>query len=213
MARLFYIEASPRGQASASSGVAVRLIDTLADFADLQVDHLNLWREDLPSFDGTALEAKYAVLSGVAHNHAQASAWQLIKELVQRIDLADAVLISTPMWNLSVPYRLKHWIDLVTQPGLSFTFSPESGYRPLLRNRPTVAVLASAGDYSEGRSFGREDLATPYLRAALAFIGLADLWTVAVGPTAGAGEAVAAGRRRAEDLAHRTAAKLAQAIG
>ena len=29
-----------------------------------------------------------------------------------RFSLADRVLISTPMWNFSIPYKLKHWIDL-----------------------------------------------------------------------------------------------------
>jgi FMN-dependent NADH-azoreductase len=114
------------------------------------------------------------------------------------------------MWNLSIPYRLKHYIDLVTQPGLSFTFDPESGYSPLLRPRPVVAILASSGDFSEGPSWGRPDLATPYLRHALAFIGLAGLEVVAVGPTVGAPERVAAAADRASRLLNASAERFAR---
>jgi len=107
------------------------------------------------------------------------------------------------MWNFSIPYRLKHWVDLITQPGLTFTFDPAAGYAPLLRNRPTLVVLASAGDYAAGESRGRPDLATPYLRAALGFIGLTDPIIVAIGPTIGEGADIAAetASARLRDLA------------
>lgn len=39
---------------------------------------------------------------------------------IERLEGADKVLISSPMCNFSIPYRLKHYLDLVCQPGLSF---------------------------------------------------------------------------------------------
>lgn len=213
MARLLHIEASPRGPSSVSSAVAGTLMSSLAVHVDpLEIDRFSVFEEKLPAFDGDALDAKYAVLSGAVHDRRQRLAWRRIRALVERVDRADAVVLSTPMWNLGVPYRLKHLIDLVTQPGLSFTFSPSVGYRPLLRNRPIIAILASAGDYSEGPSFGRADLATPYLRAALAFIGFDDFQIIAVGPTVGPEVAVEEGRRRAEEAAIKTAAALGKAL-
>jgi FMN-dependent NADH-azoreductase len=56
-----------------------------------------------------------------------------------------------------------------------------------------VAVLASSGDYRSGLSYGRQDLATPYLKAALAFIGLSDATVIGAGPTVGPAEAIADG--------------------
>ena len=158
----------------------------------------------MPPFDGAALSAKYARLAGRAHDDEEAAAWAVIRALIERLDRAEHVLISTPMWNLSIPYPLKHWIDLITQPGLSFSFDPATGYAPLLRRRPTLAILASAGDYASGESRGRPDLATPYLRAALGFIGLTDLAVVAVGPTAGP---EASGAAQAAEAQLRTVAR------
>ena len=46
-----------------------------------------------------------------------------------RFSHADRVLISSPMSNFGVPYKLKQWFDLIVQPGITFTFSPAEGYR------------------------------------------------------------------------------------
>ncbi|GEP05419.1 FMN-dependent NADH-azoreductase [Methylobacterium oxalidis] len=184
MTSLLHIAASPRGSASRSTQAARAYIaDLRASEPTLSVDHLDLWQTDLPPFDGAALAAKYARLAGRAHDPGEATAWAEIEAMVARLDRADHVLVSTPMWNFSVPYRLKHWIDLITQPGLTFAFDPVSGYTPLLRSRRTVVILASAGDYATGESRGRPDLATPYLQAALGFIGLIDPIVVPIGRT------------------------------
>lgn len=214
MSRILHIEASPRAERSWSSKAAENFLTRLtAHRPKIEVDRFNIWTAELPSFDGAAIDAKYARLSGTPMTDAQSQAWKLIGHYVARLDAADAILISTPMWNLGVPYRLKHLFDLVTQPGLSFSFNPATGYSPLLRARPTAVLMATSGDFTEGPSYGRPDLATPYLRTALAFIGLKDADIVHVSPTIGQPEAMEAGARRAETdvrrLAESFAARLA----
>lgn len=201
MPRLLLVQASPRQGDSASRAAAetflIRLHERVGEF---EVDELDLWREALPEFDGAALAAKYARLAGQVLAPREAEAWKAIEAMVARLDAADLVLIATPMWNFGIPYKLKHWIDLVTQPGLAFRFDPATGYSPLLRSRPTLAIVASAGDYSAGPSRGRPDLATSYLQAALRFIGLGEIEVVGQGPTIGPEPAIAAARDRAHAL-------------
>lgn len=195
---LLYIEASPRGPRSRSSQLAVRLIDSLKSRCPgLEVDLVNVWQEDLPALDGDLIAAKYARLAGAALAPSEARAWASVEAMVRRLDAAGRIVISSPLWNFSIPYRLKHYIDLVTQPGLTFSFDPRTGYRPLLRPRPVDIILTSAGDYRFGPSWGRPDLATPYLREALAFIGLRDARVIPVGPTVGGEAEVAAAIARA----------------
>lgn len=197
--RLLHIEASPRGKTSFSSTAASDFIaGIVSQCSSVTIDHLNLWSHKLPEFTGNALSAKYARLSGNAHNPDQAYAWAGIVEDVKRLAAADAILISTPMWNLGIPYRLKHYIDIVTQPGLSFSFDPAHGYSPLLASVPVIVLLASAGDFREGSSYGRTDLATPYLKAALGFIGFNDVSVIPVAPTGGPAANIAAGRAQAQ---------------
>lgn len=196
MPTLLYLKGSPRELSHSDAVAGAMLAALLAD--GWEIDRLDVWRADLPALDGAAIAAKYAVLAGEPHDKDQAAAWRTIAALVGRLDRADRVLISTPMWNFGIPYKLKHWLDLVTQPGLSFAFDPQTGYRPLLQDRPVTIVLASAGDYSHGPSWGQPDLASEYLQAALAFIGLTSVEIVRAGPTVGDNEVVQAAQDRAK---------------
>lgn len=198
MPRLLLVQASPRQGDSASRAAAAAFLTRLHELVpELEVDTLDLWRESLPEFDGAALAAKYARLAARVLAPREEDAWKTIEAMVVRLDAADIVLIATPMWNFGIPYKLKHWLDLVTQPGLAFRFDPATGYTPLLRPRPTLAIIASAGDYSDGLSWGRPDLATPYLQAALRFIGLGEIAVVGQGPTSGPEPAITAARDKA----------------
>lgn len=216
MPSLLLVQASPRQGDSASRAAAAAFLARLRELVpELEVDALDLWHEPLPEFDGAALAAKYARLAGRALAPREAAAWRTIETMVARLDAADLVVIATPMWNFGIPYKLKHWLDLVTQPGLTFRFDPATGYSPLLRARPTLAIIASAGDYGAGPSWGRPDLATTYLQAALRFIGLGEIAVVGQGPTVGPEPAIAAARDKAHarlgQLAESFAAALPQA--
>ena len=58
---------------------------------------------------------------------------------------ADKYLVSLPMWNFSIPYKLKQYIDLLVHRGLTFSFTPEGGYKGLVTGKPLVAVYARGG--------------------------------------------------------------------
>src|SRR6202030_4692976 len=161
--------------------------------------------ETLPEFGGDALEAKYARQNGREFSDAQRDAFAELERMAMRFALADRVLISTPMWNFAIPYKLKQWFDLIVQPGLTFRFDPAQGYLPLLKNRPTVVILASGSDFMTGMKRGRIDKATPYQREALRFIGVSDVRFALLGPTAGPAEPA----RLAREVGHRQLAELA----
>ena len=205
MPKLFHLRASPRRDSESSAGADAFLARFRETRPGWDIDTLDLWRESLPEFDGAALEAKYARTAGRPFNDPQRDAFAVIERMVVRLALGDRVLISTPMWNFGIPYKLKHYIDLIVQPGLTFSFDPNSGYGPLLKNRPTLVILASGGDFVTGMNRGRTDLATPYLRDLLRFIGLRDQRFVAIGPTVGP----AAPSQAAREAAHRRLAEIA----
>jgi FMN-dependent NADH-azoreductase len=84
------------------------------------------------------------------------------------------------------------------QPGLTFTFSPAEGYGGLVKDRPTIVILASFSDFVAGMNRGRVDMATPYLRDIQRFIGVYSVRFVSIGPTAGARDQVEAARDAAQ---------------
>ncbi|MGY4455689.1 FMN-dependent NADH-azoreductase [Bradyrhizobium sp. i1.3.1] len=146
---------------------------------------MDLWRERLPEFAGPIVEAKYARMKAQPFNDAQRDSFAEAERMALRFSLADRVLISTPMWNFSIPYKLKQWFDIIVQPGLTFRFDPSLGYLPLLKDRPTTVILASGSDFATGMNRGRIDMATPYLREILRFIGISNVRFVPIGPTTG----------------------------
>jgi FMN-dependent NADH-azoreductase len=206
MPKLFHLNCSPRADSESSAGAQVFLEDFRKARPDWDIDVMNLWRDHLPEFDGHVLEAKYARMNGRAFTDSQRDAFAAAERIATRLALADRVLISTPMWNFSIPYKLKQWFDVIVQPGLTFRFDPLTGYQPLLKDRPTVVIVASGGDFITGMNRGRTDMATPYLREALRFIGVSNVRFVPIGPTTGQSEPTKAAR----EAAHRRLAELAK---
>jgi FMN-dependent NADH-azoreductase len=197
--KLFHLRASPRRDSASRAGADLFVARFEATHPGWDIDTLDLWHEKLPEFDGAALEAKYARGAGLPFNDRQRDAFAMIERMVVRLALADRVLISTPMWNFGIPYKLKQYIDLIVQPGLTFSFDPNSGYSPLLKNKPTLVIVASGSDFVTGMNRGRTDMATPYLRDVLRFIGLRDPRFVLIGPTVGP----TASAQAAREAAHR----------
>jgi FMN-dependent NADH-azoreductase len=205
MPKLFHLVCSPRADSESLAAARVFLDRFGKARPDWDIDEMNVWRDHLPEFEGYILEAKYARIGGRGFTDSQRDAFALAERMAVRFALAERVLISTPMWNFGIPYKLKHWIDVISQPGLTFRFDPARGYLPLVKDRPTVVILASGGDFATGMNRGRVDLATPYLREALRFIGVRDVQFVPIGPTSGRTEPV----RAAREGAHRRLAALA----
>ena len=205
MPKLLHLACSPRADSESSAGARIFLDQFRQSRPDWDIDVMNLWKDYLPEFEGYVLEAKYARIGGRPFTDSQRDAFAIAERIAVRFSLADRVLISTPMWNFGIPYKLKQWIDVIMQPGLTFRFDPSQGYLPLLKDRPTIVILASGSDFITGMNRGRIDMATPYLREALRFIGINDVRFVPIGPTTGPLEPIQAAR----EVAHRRLAEMA----
>ena len=181
--RLLHVEASPRGPRSASREVAgAFLLAWEARFPEASVDVLNVWTTPLPPFDGDALDAKYAGLESRERSAKQEEAWQQIVALAERFWQASVVLLSVPMWNFGITYRLKHLIDAISQKDVLFTFD-ERGLNGLLGGRK--AVVVDARGVGLGPDFPRDELdyQQRYMTAWLRMIGITDISHIEVEKT------------------------------
>ena len=190
MTTLLYIEASPRKDRSHSIKVANAFIDAYkaANPAD-QIDTLDLWDSDLPAFDGDMINAKYAVMQGQAPSAAERDAWAQVEKIFSRFNAADKYVFSVPMWNFGIPYILKHYIDVITQPGMAWSFTPDTGYSGLVSGK-AAAIYSSGGEYHDGSGAEAFDSQKPYFEAWLGFIGLSDVSRVVCAPMLGVPEDV-----------------------
>ena len=184
MTKLLHIIASPRGPASRSNEIARAYIASLkaADPA-LQVDTLDLWREPLPEFGGDSAGAKMTFFGEGALEGAKKTAWDEVLRIAERFKAADRYVLAAPMWNGGVPYRLKLYIDILTQPGVLFGFRPEDGYFGLLSGKQATAIYTS-GVYAPGvaEAYG-VDFHSSYIEWWLRFIGVQRIQTIRFQPS------------------------------
>ena len=206
MARLLYIEASPRKKRSASIEIAKTFVSEYekSNPGD-DVEVLDLWSTELPEFDGQVIDSKYAILHGLDHTDEQRQAWSAVEKVISQFNSADKYLFSLPMWNFGIPYKLKHYIDVIVQPGYTFSFSPDEGYKGLVSGKPVAVVYARGGAYGSGTGMEGYDLQKAYLEHVLGFIGFTDFQTILVEPTLGSPEdqekGMAAARDQAKNIA------------
>ncbi|KQX17486.1 MULTISPECIES: FMN-dependent NADH-azoreductase [unclassified Sphingomonas] len=193
MARLLHIDASPRGPRSRSNMVADRLI---AGLTGHDIERLALFDADLPAFDGAAIEGRYALVAGEPVDGAVRADWADIERRIAHFLSFDGWILTVPMWNFGIPYRLKHYIDLITQPGMAFRVVDGQG-EGLAAGRKAILVASGALDIRPDGPMAAYDFQIAYLEAWLGFIGVTDIDTLHVRPTYGDAAGVEAAMARA----------------
>ncbi|MCU1689156.1 MAG: FMN-dependent NADH-azoreductase [Jatrophihabitantaceae bacterium] len=200
MTRLLHVSASPRGAASESLRIAGHFLDAVREVRpDVEIDTFDLWDGTLPQFGPAAAAAKMAVFAGQSPTGEQAAAWQAAKATFERFAAADEYLFTVPMWNHGIPYILKQFIDVVSQPGMVFGFEPEGGYSGLLTGKK-AAVMYTSAVYGPGRppAFG-EDFQAPYLTSWLRWTGIEQITSVEFRPNLATADADSSRQRAAAD--------------
>jgi len=207
MARLIYVEASPRKARSRSIEVARAFLAAYGEtHPNDEIDTLDLWELGLPEFDGATIDAKYRIMSGQEHTAEEAAAWGAVTSVFERFAAGDKYLFSVPMWNFGIPYKLKQFIDVITQPGLAFTVEPGVGYKGLVAERPAVVIYSRGGAYGPDSGAEQGDFQKSYFEALLHFIGFDQIQNIVVEPTQAGPERAKAGVDSALDQARKAAA-------
>ncbi|MCJ7615299.1 MAG: NAD(P)H-dependent oxidoreductase [Desulfobacterales bacterium] len=198
MSQLLYVNASPRGERSYSAAVTDAFIASYmeANPGD-EVVSFNVFTKELPTFDGNALKAKYNILHGNEHSEDEVTAWRSVEAVINEFKSADKYVMAVPMWNFNLPYRLKHYIDILVQPTYTFSFSPEEGYKGLVKGKPIFIAYSRGGEYPAGSAAEAFDFQTKYLEFILGFIGFTDIRSIVVEPTLAAGPEIANQKRDA----------------
>ncbi|KAJ55053.1 FMN-dependent NADH-azoreductase [Actibacterium mucosum KCTC 23349] len=184
MTKILHLVASPRGAESKSNALARDYIAAAkAKDPNLEVDTLDLWAENLPAFDGDPAAAKMTFFGDGEMDPAKQTAWDEVSRITKRFIEADHYVIGAPMWNGGVSYRLKHYIDIITQPGLLFGFAPDKGYFGLLENK-RATLFTSSGVWAPGADtkYG-VDFHSNYLQWWLELIGVTDVETIRYQPS------------------------------
>ena len=184
MSNILYIKTSPMGRLSHSITVADAFVDSyLKVHPKDKVKTIDLFTEAIPAFDFKAASAKYNIMHNKVHSVEEQQIWDKIVTVIEEFKSADKFVLAVPMWNFSIPYRLKQYIDIIVQPGYTFTVTEDGNYQGLVTDKPIFIAYARGGEYPEGSPMQAFDLQRKYLELILSFIGFTDIRSVIIEPT------------------------------
>lgn len=175
MKKLLHIVATPRVDESRTLRVSEAFLDGIRKkYPVCEIDELNVAVQVLPALTVKIISGKYILLGGKELTKELKDAWKEIARHIERFLSADAYLISAPMWNFSIPYPLKQYIDIIVQPNYLFQYT-NKGPQGLVKNKKMAVITSRGGDYGKESPFYAYDFQEPYLRAVFGFIGITDI--------------------------------------
>jgi FMN-dependent NADH-azoreductase len=169
MSRVLVIESSARQQGSVSRELTRQFIGNwqAAHPAD-QIQIRDLAVEPVPHLDATLLGGW--MTPSEQQNDAEKAALARSNQLSDELLAADVLVLAAPMYNFAIPSTLKAWLDHVLRAGVTFKYT-ETGPQGLLTGKRAFVLTARGGIYA-GSGLDHQE---PYLRQALAFIGIHDV--------------------------------------
>lgn len=175
MQKLLHIIAAPRGEDSRTLKVSEVFLDAFRRrYPNCSIDELNVVSESLSHLMVKMVYGKYILLTGEELTEGLKDAWRGIERHIERFLSCDGYLITTPMWNFSIPYPLKQYIDIIVQPKYLFRYT-ETGVEGLAKNKKMLVITSRGGDYGPNNPFHSYDFQEPYLRAIFGFVGITDI--------------------------------------
>jgi FMN-dependent NADH-azoreductase len=182
--KLLHILATPRSQSSNTLRISNAFLEGMyANYPDLKVEVLDLFNVNLPSVAGDNIEAKYTLMAGSLIDKRYEQSWNQIESFIEHFKAADAYLLTVPMWNFSIPYTLKYYIDCIVQPGYTFRYDENGRPHGMVHGKRMVCITSRGGDYSANSPFHAYDFQEPYLRAIFGWIGISNIEFINAQPT------------------------------
>jgi FMN-dependent NADH-azoreductase len=120
MPTLLALDVSPRGERSISRTLGNRFVEHWqARNPGGTVIYRDLNASRIPYMDNDWIAGVYAP-PAVERTTAMQKTLALSAQLIAELQAADVLLVSTPMYNFTIPAVLKSWIDYVVRPGYTF---------------------------------------------------------------------------------------------
>jgi len=114
----------------------------------------------------------------------QQSLLALSNTLIDEVQQADMIVMSTPMYNYGMPASLKAWFDQVIRINKTFSFDLQRGDFPL---EPTLSgkklvLITSSGEFGFSPGGIREDMnhLSPHIRLLSPYLGVDNVFEINV---------------------------------
>ncbi|HTO02453.1 MAG TPA: NAD(P)H-dependent oxidoreductase [Opitutus sp.] len=167
---LLHLDASPRGGRSRSRHLGRKFAASWkAANPHAMIVTRDIGQEPPPFMSEAWVEGAFTPTD--RHSPAAKEAIAISNQYVDELLAADEIVITTPIYNLSLPAALKAWIDQVVRSGRTFQVK-DGVFKGLTPAKRVVVIVASGGDYRLTSPAGGSNFLEPYLRAVFSFIGI-----------------------------------------
>ncbi|GFD87988.1 FMN-dependent NADH-azoreductase [Tenacibaculum sp. KUL152] len=102
--------------------------------------------------------------------------------LIDEVERADIIVISSPMYNYGMPAQLKAWFDQIIRINKTFDFDLSRGDKPLapLFSGKTLVIVTSSGEFGFEKGGVNEEAShlVPHLRTLSRYLGVENIYEV-----------------------------------
>jgi len=183
MSKILYITANPKAKENSFSlSVGSEFLEAYkkANPKD-EIIVLDLYKTEVPLIDEVVFSAWGELGSGVAFDKLTSKEQNKVvamNNLLEQFLGADKYVFVTPLWNFTVPPKMKAYLDNICIVNKTFKYT-ENGPIGLLANKKAVHIQARGGVYSSGPA-AEFELGDRYINTILGFIGITDKQSIIV---------------------------------
>jgi len=166
--QILRLDASASINTSNSKKLGDELIDRLIALHPGAIVRQRDLNQDIGFIDENWVAANFTPVD--QRSEAQRELLAFSDKLIDEIKQADAIVLTTPMYNFGIPATLKAWIDLISRAGVTFRYTAE-GPVGLIKGKRVDIVITTGGVPLQSPV----DFVTGYLKQAFRFIGIEDI--------------------------------------
>lgn len=172
MSKVLYIKANPKDKGNSNSLlVSDKFIEEYKiNNPKDEIKELDLYGMEIPLIDREVFNAWDRLAKGEELTVSQNEKLALMNNILEEFVEADKYVFSTPLWNFTVPPKMKAYLDNVCVAGKTFKYT-EKGPQGLLEGKKALHVQARGGVFSEGPAKELE-MGDKYIKTIMAFIGV-----------------------------------------
>lgn len=180
MANVLFIKANNR---PSDQSISVKLYDTFvsayrARKSNDNITELDLFESELPYYNNEMFTAIFKLSKGFEPTAEEQKAADIANGYTDQFLAADKVVFAFPLWNLSIPAQLLTYLFYLSQPGKTFSYTPQ-GPVGLQGGKKVVLLNARGSVYSEG-PLAQKEMSVNYVKNMLGFWGITDIETIVV---------------------------------
>lgn len=166
---ILYINASPHAQALTSvigQEFLSQLTTGMVAKHPIRLAQVNVWDADqVPDFGPAEMDIHYRSLRGLVITPEDQVRIAPIRQLAQQVRQSNVVLLASPVWNFSVPFKLKQYLDAVVLPPQPRDQTTKE--EAMTVNKKQLVVVTAAG----GQLLTEQDFCAPMIRSCFQLIG------------------------------------------